>query len=428
MGLLLWKIRQVFAGFPARVPAARPGRRLDRHHGGGARALRPGAAAHGASATPSGAATPPRWSRCSGRRSSSPTGPSGTRPSSCTPISPTTRRRIPDLVRRIESGADLVVAEGRLEGEPSAATALVRRYAPLLLRGVVSVPGVRDIVSGFAIFRLVALRNAIRSQRGPPARDRWVGGQRRAVLAGGPLRPAGGDGDVGRAARPRGRAQPRRGRGTRRTELWRARAARCAPRRSPPAPPSPRRGASARPRRCPRDQAARRWRSRCSRRAARPRPRHAATIRWPSARRSPTAPSSGMLTLGVGHAAGGRDRHRPGRGDVPLPVPARRARRSFYSLDDVLESWVGTETSISRRFVQDFVENDKPKHRHYEIYPDSGFFREGGKPDTEPTPRRTRWTTRPSSTSSGSRRSRWARSTPSTATSGRRRTRSPSRW
>jgi glycosyltransferase involved in cell wall biosynthesis len=71
---------------------------------------------------------------------------------------------IPDLVRRIESGADMVVAEGQLEGEPSRARQRLRRFAPLLLRGVVHVPGVRDVVSGFAAFRLIALRNAIRSQ------------------------------------------------------------------------------------------------------------------------------------------------------------------------------------------------------------------------------------------------------------------------
>jgi glycosyltransferase involved in cell wall biosynthesis len=70
---------------------------------------------------------------------------------------------IPDLVRRIESGADLVVAEGRLEGEPSLQHRMLRRFAPQLLRGAVAVPGVRDIVSGFAILRLVALRNAMRS-------------------------------------------------------------------------------------------------------------------------------------------------------------------------------------------------------------------------------------------------------------------------
>jgi hypothetical protein len=58
----------------------------------------------------------------------------------------------------------------------------------------------------------------------------------------------------------------------------------------------------------------------------------------------------------------------------------------FYSLDDVLESWAGTSDLNSRRFVQDFVENDKTIKRHYEIYPDSGFFREQGREKTQATP------------------------------------------
>jgi hypothetical protein len=74
---------------------------------------------------------------------------------------------IPDLVRRIESGADIVVAQSRLQGEPSRTRRLVRRLAPVLLRGVVSVPGVSDVVSGFAIFRLVTLRNAFRTGPAP---------------------------------------------------------------------------------------------------------------------------------------------------------------------------------------------------------------------------------------------------------------------
>jgi dolichol-phosphate mannosyltransferase len=73
---------------------------------------------------------------------------------------------LPDLVRRIESGADLVVAEGQLAGEPSRGYRILRRHAPALLRGVVSVPTVKDLVSGYAAIRLVALRNAIRSQAG----------------------------------------------------------------------------------------------------------------------------------------------------------------------------------------------------------------------------------------------------------------------
>ncbi len=73
---------------------------------------------------------------------------------------------IPDLVRRVESGADIVVAEGTLVAEPSRSYRLLRRLAPVLLRGVVRVPGVKDVVSGYSILRLVALRNALRSQSG----------------------------------------------------------------------------------------------------------------------------------------------------------------------------------------------------------------------------------------------------------------------
>jgi hypothetical protein len=63
-----------------------------------------------------------------------------------------------------------------------------------------------------------------------------------------------------------------------------------------------------------------------------------------------------------------------------------KGKNAFYSLDDVLESWVGTSDLISRRFVQDFVENDKPKHRLYEIFPDSGYFRQQGRDTTLATP------------------------------------------
>jgi glycosyltransferase involved in cell wall biosynthesis len=73
---------------------------------------------------------------------------------------------IPDLVRRIESGADIVIAESKLEGESSRVRRWVRRLAPHVLRGAVSVPGVTDLVSGFAVFRLVTLRNAFRGTPG----------------------------------------------------------------------------------------------------------------------------------------------------------------------------------------------------------------------------------------------------------------------
>lgn len=83
---------------------------------------------------------------------------------------------IPEFVRRLESGADLVIGEGTLSGEPSRGQRWLRRGAPWLLRGRLGVPGVRDIVSGFGAVRLVCLRNAIRAQSGPllSAADGWV--------------------------------------------------------------------------------------------------------------------------------------------------------------------------------------------------------------------------------------------------------------
>ena len=47
---------------------------------------------------------------------------------------------IPDLVRRIESGADIVVVQGRPQGEVSQSYRLLRRFGPLLLRRAVAVP------------------------------------------------------------------------------------------------------------------------------------------------------------------------------------------------------------------------------------------------------------------------------------------------
>jgi len=61
------------------------------------------------------------------------------------------------MVRRIESGTDVVVAEYRPEAEPGPSSErLARAWVPRLLR----VPGVRDAVSGFVAVRLVVWRRA----------------------------------------------------------------------------------------------------------------------------------------------------------------------------------------------------------------------------------------------------------------------------
>ncbi len=73
---------------------------------------------------------------------------------------------LPEIARRLDSGADLVVTQATLQGESRRAARLLRKHARWLLRGV-KVSGVRDICSGYVAVRLVTLRNALRAQEGP---------------------------------------------------------------------------------------------------------------------------------------------------------------------------------------------------------------------------------------------------------------------
>jgi hypothetical protein len=94
----------------------------------------------------------------------------------------------------------------------------------------------------------------------------------------------------------------------------------------------------------------------------------------------------GMLTLGEGTLeVAGIDTV---RGEDAFRFRFRLTGKNLvFSLDDVLESYVGVRDLTSRRFVQNFVENNKATHRFYEIYPDSGYFRERGKSEALPSPR-----------------------------------------
>lgn len=53
-----------------------------------------------------------------------------------------------------------------------------------------------------------------------------------------------------------------------------------------------------------------------------------------------------------------------------------KASAAFYRLDDRMDSWVGLADFASRRFVQDFHEGASDRYTEYEIYPDSGFYRQ----------------------------------------------------
>lgn len=58
----------------------------------------------------------------------------------------------------------------------------------------------------------------------------------------------------------------------------------------------------------------------------------------------------------------------------------------IFKIENVLESWTTVDGFKSLRFRNDNKENDKVRLSEYDIYPDSGFFRQRGKPATEPTP------------------------------------------
>jgi glycosyltransferase involved in cell wall biosynthesis len=74
---------------------------------------------------------------------------------------------LPEIVKRLESGADIVVTQATGSGgEERRSARLVRKYAGWLLRGV-HVSGVKDMVSGYGAYRLFCVKNALKAQEGP---------------------------------------------------------------------------------------------------------------------------------------------------------------------------------------------------------------------------------------------------------------------
>jgi hypothetical protein len=85
----------------------------------------------------------------------------------------------------------------------------------------------------------------------------------------------------------------------------------------------------------------------------------------------------GFITLGTGvmHVAGVDSI----RGAATLHVVFwLRGGPFFYKLDDRMDSWFGLDDFQSRRFVQDFHEGGSDRYTAYDIYPDSGFYRQEG--------------------------------------------------
>ena len=58
----------------------------------------------------------------------------------------------------------------------------------------------------------------------------------------------------------------------------------------------------------------------------------------------------------------------------------------IFRITSVLESWTTVSGFRSLRFRNDNTENDKVRLKEYDIFPDSGFYRERGRPEPQPTP------------------------------------------
>ena len=272
-----------------------------------------------------------------------------------------------EMVKRLESGSDLVVAEQHREkGMRAWPERWARRWAPRLLRVG---GGVRDSISGFLALRLIVLRQATR------------GGATDAPL----LTTEGWSANAELLARLGAHA--------RRIELVASDA---------------RYDLKQRPSRSsPWQQLLAAWRSR-------------GLI---SAARKGTGTAMLVLALfGLANRAVAQDSARPVVHPVPavtFPVGERfsygarygvfsvgsaamevmgidtvhgvetvhiRFRISggalWYHLDQTIESWVGRYDFRSRRFSSVQDERDKHRERRYDIYPDSGFYREEGKDTT----------------------------------------------
>ncbi|MBX3174631.1 MAG: glycosyltransferase family 2 protein [Gemmatimonadaceae bacterium] len=82
---------------------------------------------------------------------------------------------IPDLVKRFEGGADVVVGEQTLPADAPEAERRLRRYLSWLprvwmLRNAVTVPGASDPWSGYRLMRITVVRDVLRSMERSPVR------------------------------------------------------------------------------------------------------------------------------------------------------------------------------------------------------------------------------------------------------------------
>lgn len=163
VGLLLWKIRKVFGAFPREYhvlaadasSADGSAETLESYQGALPMTLLPSVPGRGY------AATLEALLREALERSDRPKRDCAVTMPADFVVSPIV---VPELIKRFESGADVIVGETADHDRPL--RRLVRRSATWLLRPGLRVPGVRDFVSGICALRLATLKHCLRSANG----------------------------------------------------------------------------------------------------------------------------------------------------------------------------------------------------------------------------------------------------------------------
>ncbi|HXF96479.1 MAG TPA: DUF3108 domain-containing protein [Gemmatimonadales bacterium] len=263
-----------------------------------------------------------------------------------------------DMVKRIESGADLVVGElARAAGRPPLAHRWARRVAPRLLR----VAGVRDSTSGFLGLRLWLVRLATREGEGPLLHtDGWSAS---AELLARLVPHARRVDTVPVTARYDLRQRPSRTSPWRElVAAWRARPVIRAARTALAAllaVPALLGGQSEA--------------TRSDSAAAAP----ATAFPFPVGERMRYQAKYGLFNVGQAVLeVAGTDTVR-GVASVEIRFDIQGGAL-WYDLEQTMRSWVGAADFRSRRFEQDTRENGRERFRRFEIFPDSGYYRQEG--------------------------------------------------
>ena len=284
-----------------------------------------------------------------------------------------------EMVKRLESGADLVVAEqSRIQGASSWQERWVRQWAPRLLPVGA---GVKDSISGFLALRLIVLRQATRGSEAAMLRaEGWSANAELLARLGAHARRVE---VVPSAARFDLKQRPSRSKPWQQLlSAWRSRALISAARQGAPALLLASLSLAGFTSLAAQDTA----RTDVVTESIPPPPappviRPAPAVPFPVGERLSFGARYGPFS--VGNAVMEVMGIDTVRGVEAVHIRFRITGGAlWYHLDQTMESWVGLYDFRSRRFATVQDERGKHRERRYEIFPDSGFYREEGRDTT----------------------------------------------